>query len=597
MRLIRRSTSPGDVMRTWLVVAAALVFAGCGDGPTGFAGEEECREGTPRRLAVGETLVGVPNDGRFCLENAEAGTYLLVPFVSGARDTLTKATVRVYGSGFGMPPLTADLLPGSPGAAPAITDRFGASGGDEALRLLEGHATATRALTDLREPEIAGLLRGDPGTFPPTSSGSAIDALPRGARPPATVPGEGDVMLINVAASCQEEDIDRRAGRVVAVTDEVVAVTDPDNPTSEAFTDDDLRGFAEGLQAVLPTLREAFGEGTDLDDNGRVILFFTRAVNEIVPPGASTTLAIGFFYRGDVFPRQGIPGRTNPCPGSNEAEVLYLAVPDPAGEVRGVPVRGATLQQVMLGTIGHEYQHLVNTSRRLHVTNAPVLEETWLNEGLSHIAEELMFYSWSGLSARQNLGPEDVTAALERTEAFTQFMYNNLGRLDAYLQSPHDRSFMGRDGSATRGAAWSFLRYAADRREGSDIAFFRALVDGPLAGLDNLEAALGTDPLPWVEDWSVGLFVDDFLPTPATRFRQPSWDYRSLISALRLIDRRYPLRVLPLGPVEGFSVRMANGAAAYAVFTVNAGARALAVVDAPELGAGREVHSTLVRVR
>lgn len=592
MRVLASSRDVCRLVSRWCL-ATALCFglAACDDDPTGLAGEEACRNGTPRRIAVGETLVGIPGEGRFCIENAEAGTYLLVPFVSGPRDTLTKATIRVYGSGFGTPPQTADLV--SANALAGALSSVGSEGGGhlDVVRLLEGQADAHRVLGERMDAEVRRLLM--PGLDPVGSPRPSAVRTARATREPS----EGEVMLLNVAASCDEADRDLRAGRVVAVTDDVVAVVDPDNPESEAFTEADLSRYAEGLQGALPTLRGAFGDVTDLDGNGRVILFFTRAVNEIVPPGSGAGLAIGFFYRGDMFPREGIEGRTAPCAGSNEAEVLYLAVPDPTGEVRGVPVRGATLDQVMLGTIGHEYQHLVNTSRRLHVTAAPVLEETWLNEGLSHIAEELMFYASSGLSPERNLGPDDVTASAERTEAFTSFMYNNLGRLDAYLQSPHDRSFMGRDGSATRGAAWSLLRYAADREPGSDEVFFRALVDGPLAGLDNLEAALGTDPLPWVEDWSVGLFVDDFLAAPALRHRQPSWDYRSLIAALRLIDRRYPLRVLPLGPVEGFSVRMANGSAAYPVFTVAAGTRALAIVDAPELGSGRELHSTLMRVR
>jgi hypothetical protein len=296
-----------------------------------------------------------------------------------------------------------------------------------------------------------------------------------------------------------------------------------------------------------------------------------------------------------VFPRAGIPERAAPCPHSNEAEVLFLAVPDPEGRVR-VPVSHATLRQVVSGTIAHELQHLVNTSRRLHVTHAAVLEETWLNEALSHAAEELMFYAAAGVHPRENVDTVALYAAAGRTDAFNRYMYNNLGRFDRYIQSPEQWSLMGTDGHETRGAAWSFLRYAADRQQGDDADFFRALMDNPAAGLQNLQDALGDDPLAWMEDWSVSVLADDLGPGTSARYQQPSWNLRELISALRFVDRRYPLRVIPFGSESGFSVRMRVGGAAYPIFSIDPGQRALVVTSA-EAGPGQTLRMTLMRVR
>ena len=52
------------------------------------------------------------------------------------------------------------------------------------------------------------------------------------------------------------------------------------------------------------------------------------------------------------------------------------------------------------GTLAHEYQHLINAGRRIYVNNADDFEEVWLNEGLSHIAEELLYYQRRAASRR-----------------------------------------------------------------------------------------------------------------------------------------------------------------------------------------------------
>src|SRR5205807_6994145 len=86
------------------------------------------------------------------------------------------------------------------------------------------------------------------------------------------------------------------------------------------------------------------------------------------------------------------------CPGSNVAELINLFVPD---NVTPKPVVAARIVE----TMSHEFQHLINAARRLCINkSAAISEERWLNEGLSHIAEELTFYKESGLSPRQNIG-------------------------------------------------------------------------------------------------------------------------------------------------------------------------------------------------
>lgn len=119
-----------------------------------------------------------------------------------------------------------------------------------------------------------------------------------------------------------------------------------------------------------------------------------------------------------------------------------MSVPDPDGVI-AAPIRADQLQT--RAVLAHELQHLVNASRRLHVNGADVLEETWLNEGLSDVAEELLFQEVAGVAPGENLGGP----ALEErglVEAFNQYAYGNLGRYNVFLQAPHVHSLMGSDG-------------------------------------------------------------------------------------------------------------------------------------------------------
>ncbi|HVH13746.1 MAG TPA: hypothetical protein VM759_11870, partial [Longimicrobium sp.] len=162
-------------------------------------------------------------------------------------------------------------------------------------------------------------------------------------------------------------------------------------------------------------------------------------------------------------------------------------------------------------------------------------EETWLNEGLSHIAEEVMFYHVSGLAPRQNLDSDRIDASARVRNAYFGYMDQNIRRYQRFLedheiQSPYDATAGDDNDLATRGASWAFLRYAADRRAGSDTQFWRELVEDDVTGFANLQRALGTDPRPIVRDWTTAVFADDVVPNLDARFQQPSWQFRTFFA-------------------------------------------------------------------
>src|SRR5690606_10144893 len=177
---------------------------------------------------------------------------------------------------------------------------------------------------------------------------------------------------------------------------------------------------------------------------------------------------------------------------SNVAEMFYMLAPDPNGELGNVRTRNFVLERT-LATVGHEFQHLINASRRLFESNATSLESVWLNEGMSHIAEELLFYRASGMTALQRIGPDEVRGSGRRLSAFNEYANSNFGRLAAYMADPDTAGpYHANDNLATRGAAWSFLRYAADRSTREDMSIWQALAGSPQTGFTNLDAAMGS---------------------------------------------------------------------------------------------------------
>src|SRR5256714_7395126 len=215
-------------------------------------------------------------------------------------------------------------------------------------------------------------------------------------------PQIGELLKLNTNSSSACSNAFMRTGRVVAITDRAIVVADTANPT-DGFTTADYQSFGAAFDTlVYPVDTVNFGGPTDVDKNQRVILFFTRAVNELTPPSVNYYVG-GFFFSRDLFPttqNNGVAG----CATSNFAEMFYMLAPDPAGIINGNTRTIDFVKSVTVATLAHEFQHLINASRHLYVNlGSSAFEDTFLDEGLAHVAEELAFYRSSGLSPRQNI--------------------------------------------------------------------------------------------------------------------------------------------------------------------------------------------------
>src|SRR5208337_4955642 len=121
-----------------------------------------------------------------------------------------------------------------------------------------------------------------------------------------------------------------------------------------------------------------FGCPLDVDRDGRFTLLFTAWLRKL----QDGKVAVGGFVRGSDFYRD------LEAPFSNRCDMMYLST-----DLKPGPY--------LRTLIAHEYTHAVIFCEHVlgdHVAGLAARdEESWLNEGLAHLAEEMHGYSWDNL--------------------------------------------------------------------------------------------------------------------------------------------------------------------------------------------------------
>ena len=414
-------------------------------------------------------------------------------------------------------------------------------------------------------------------------------------------PQVGDLLTLNVSSrAC--DSITTRGARVVAIGTQAIVVADTLDPAG-GFSAADYQRFATRFDTlVYPVDVTNFGAPAVFGSSGKILLFFTTAVNALTPKG-STSFVGGFFFGRDLFPVLSTPD-LGACAGSNESNIFYLLTPDPTGTVNGNIRRTGFVDSVTTSVLAHEFQHLINQSRRLFVTKAQdPFEVTWLNEGLSHIAEELLFYHEGASTPLQNLDVTAIRASVQLKNAFNADQASNAGRYREYLLAPSTSSPIRNDDSlSTRGATWDFLRYAADRKNrggGTDASVWQALVNSSTSGIANLRQVFGLNLGTMLSDWSVSHYADDIVPGVSADFTQPSWNWHNIYPALggsASAPSTYPLKVTGL-TISGASGTVIPGGSSFYRFSVAANASASLGITAGSGGTASPVQGVLVRLR
>jgi hypothetical protein len=404
-------------------------------------------------------------------------------------------------SGAGTPVTRVGAVPGAPGAALRFHAMLRAR-----ERMLAPAAAAAYALAPRAERFVAPPAVGDQRSFSVCSTDQCTGFVTVGAV--ARYVGSKGAIYVDTLAPA--------GGYTQADIDSVGQLFD---------------------QYLYPIDTTAFGRESDLDGNGVVVVLLTPAVNRLSANcNANNSIILGYFFGADLTPT---------VAGSNDGEIFYSIVPDPGNTSCTVPKEFA--KEVLPPTFIHEFQHMISFNQHVLLRGGDA-EDTWLNEGLSHFAEEL-----GGRQVPNQFCPPIGGA----NDCFSEFLSGDVSNAYDYLHDV-ESNFLIEPGSSSgtlpeRGANWLMVRWLADHFGGGDSLagpLTRALDQTSRLGADNVAAVTGEPFATLVAEWQLANYLDD-LPgfTPANDHLQYlSWNFRRTFAALHLADTSAFQRDYPLVP-------------------------------------------------
>jgi len=539
-----------------LMLLCAATASACGDVASAPPGEQPCS--TPLSLQRGEVKMLSGSATVACIvlaSNTEASEHLFITANAAAtQDNLQPYSVSAI--------LGTSLAAARSASVPAEWEPM-----RRAERQDEMQFRATFE-DRLRRTERMQLAPHSISTLGAASRAIQLARSPSGAaRSAAARVGDTLIYRVGNAASsnlCTNFQTVRAA--VKAIGSKATIVQDVASPPG-GFSESDFGEMANEFDTVIyPTDASWFGNPTDVNADGRITILFTPEINKLTPTG-SLGYAGGFFHSADLLARS-LPSQGYSCTASNEQEILYLLVPDPNGLVNGNRFSVSTARESSRGTSAHELQHMINQGVRQTAPSTSQREVTWLNEGLSHFAEEAVGRAARGFTDFRRLTWNNVLVDLDD---FDSFFRQNLLRFRFWMQRPDLASPVSElAGSqlAPRGAAWALVRYSIDQySNGNARAFTRALVAGPETDIANLVARARVPFEQILPGFLVANFADTTVAGLGARFQYSSWAMRDAMNNLN--GGVSPLRVTPL-PIDA-STQSLSGSGNYFMLTRTAG--------------------------
>jgi len=507
--------------------------SGPGNGPS-----LTCTEASTEILAIGEHRILDPTRDDACVRLPSAGAggaeHLYVPVATEGQETEDGVSAPYAMTGSDIPAAAAQTLRSN--LLSAIQPPQSASEFHRMLRQRE------RALTE--NPSEVLFNNG---------------RITRAGTPPPVF-GEQRTFKVCTNQRCSAF-VDATATAKV-VGQRVAIFVDNDAPAG-GYTDPQLTAVGNLFDDHLyPIDTTAFGRESDIDNNDAVIVLLTQAVNALSPDCDSTgNVVLGYFFGADLLPRS---ARN---PGSNEAEIFYGLVPDPLNTRCGISAEFAL--PLLPATFIHELQHMISFNQHVLVRGG-TSEDTWLNEGLSHFAEEL-----GGRRIPDTECPGSGSCVHD-------FIRGDLNNALEYLAAPEAHFLVQPDTSsgtlAERGANWLFVRwlvdhFASDTLLGADLT--RRLVATRGVGVANVEAQTGIGFDVLVPEWQMTNYLDD-LPEyqqVSSRLRYKTWNFRGAADSL---GQAYPLVPdLTSGPGYSHSSVLRAGSGRHVLVTQAGGASAV----------------------
>jgi hypothetical protein len=508
--------SIGQYPRLLKAAVAATLLTSCGsDSPTGPVTVSAQVSLAPGAFAV---LAGSQISGavEFPAAGNTGAEYLVVGQFASTTEATTTFTLGAS--------LTA-ALPAAPRPAPSVAQGF-----HDMLRQREAEMAQVA-------PMYRPLFKAPPQRTSPPTVGSK-----RTFKVCGTI---ACTATVNVSATAQF------VGAHAAI------FVDDSAPAGGFNATDIAQVGAQFDQVLWPIDNARFGAESDIDANGVVVVLLTRQLNALVPsPACNTSFITGYFFGGDI-----APGFATTY---NNGEVFYGMVPDPAG-MASCPYSTAFVKRIIPVTFIHEFQHMISFNQHVLVRGGSQ-EVLWLNEGMSHLAEELggLHYDSAGV---------DTTAS--------RFFQGDFYNASIWMTDPPNNAMVTETPPGSleeRGAEWIFLRYVMDQFGPTTS---RTLEQTSLTGAANLQAATGTTFNTLLANWVLALFLSDYpgFTAPAA-LKYSTWSFRSTYAQLHGQDPGNFPRIFPLQPDS------AQGSAALASGSLGAGSGAYIIATQPAGGAG-----------
>jgi hypothetical protein len=481
----------------WPLLACILVLAACASEPNPPAALD-CSGVAPTNLAAGQFTI-LDGSQTACVLIPGAGAadaeYLYVALATDGTETRS-GVIAPYtlkgGANVAAAATLATLRQATFDQAPTAAQAF-----HDRLRNIERDLTAQPAVVSQSRARIS----------------TSVTAVP---------PVVGAQRTFEVCATTACDSFVPSTATAKVVGQRVAIYVDDDAPAG--YTQADLANVGQLFDTQLyPIDTTAFGRESDLDSNGVVIVLLTPRVNALSPSCQTTgSVILGYFFGLDL-----LPTRSH----SNDGEIFYGAVP---GTTSGCSIPTSRAIEALPGVFIHEFQHMISFNQHVLIRGSSV-EEIWLNEGLSHFAEEL--------------GGENVPDALcmPAPNCETQFNSDNIDNSFKYLDSLEAHFLIEPSTSSgtlpERGANWLFVRWLGDHfatTEPQGTELTRALVQTNLTGAANVTAVTGDDFSTLVSQWQLANYLTN-LPgfTPSSdRLQYTTLDLRSIYQSN---FGRYPL--------------------------------------------------------
>lgn len=420
-------------LKSALSLAIALAtLAACGGDNTGPS-LSVCGTVAPANLAAGEATIVDPASGGPCVAvpsvpaAGSGGAEYLYLAVSGAGQQTSggiSAPYAITGS-----PLLAGTASQTALPSPLFT-------------AFQPAPTAEQFHMMLRQRERA--MAADPGL-------AVLRANVARAPSFAAAPQVGDQKSFFV---CANINCNAPFATVTATAQEVsgkVAIfVDNAATVAQTYTPADLANIGQLFDNYLyPIDTTNFGRESDIDGNGFVEVLMTPQINRLSGSCNTTkSVILGYFFSLDLEPT---------LANSNAAEIFYSIVPDPNNG--SCTIMKSFAEDNLGPTFIHEFQHMISYNRHVLVAGGQA-EDTWLNEGMSHYAEEL-----GGRLIPNNQVQNPLLQPGQTT--LGQFAGSDYDNAYSYLSNPEAVALIESDQSTglltERGANWLMVKWLANQ--------------------------------------------------------------------------------------------------------------------------------------